>query len=208
MGVGMNLKVDGKAYVVPMATEEPSVIAAMSEWSQKWLVRSIRKAKKRLLRGGGQIVFSAKNPNEIEQRIVENQALIFERAEQSYPSIVKREGGLRRIALRHFPAILSRNMLISRRFYRWIFSWMSRMRWGANIINAILEGVAALFREWFPNEEILFSILSNLATESLVTAVCEVPFSALSKEGGATVAQKNCSSFFVCQNGSLSSSHS
>ena len=30
MGVGMNLKVDGKAYVVPMATEEPSVIAAMS----------------------------------------------------------------------------------------------------------------------------------------------------------------------------------
>ncbi|MBV6552720.1 3-hydroxy-3-methylglutaryl-CoA reductase, partial [Acinetobacter soli] len=52
------------------------------------------------------------------------------------------------------------------------------------------EGVAALFREWFPNEEILFSILSNLATESLVTAVCEVPFSALSKRDGATVAQK------------------
>ncbi|WP_368262204.1 acetyl-CoA C-acyltransferase, partial [Enterococcus gallinarum] len=101
MGVGMNLKVDGKAYVVPMATEEPSVIAAMSNGA-KMAGEIHTQSKERLLRG--QIVFSAKNPNEIEQRIAENQALIFERAEQSYPSIVKREGGLRRIALRHFPA--------------------------------------------------------------------------------------------------------
>lgn len=74
MGVGMNLKVDGKAYVVPMATEEPSVIAAMSNGA-KMAGEIHTQSKERLLRG--QIVFSAKNPNEIEQRIAENQAVIF-----------------------------------------------------------------------------------------------------------------------------------
>ena len=187
MGVGMNLKVDGKAYVVPMATEEPSVIAAMSNGA-KMAGEIHTQSKERLLRG--QIVFSAKNPNEIEQRIAENQALIFERAEQSYPSIVKREGGLRRIALRHFPADSQQESADQSTFLSVDLFVDVKDAMGANIINAILEGVAALFREWFPNEEILFSILSNLATESLVTAVCEVPFSALSKRGGATVAQK------------------
>ena len=116
--------------------------------------------------------------------------MIFERAEQSYPSIVKREGGLRRIALRHFPADSQQESADQSTFLSVDLFVDVKDAMGANIINAILEGVAALFREWFPNEEILFSILSNLATESLVTAVCEVPFSALSKRGGATVAQK------------------
>ncbi len=39
---------------------------------------------------------------------------------------------------------------------------------GANIVNAMLEGVAELFREWFAEQKILFSILSNYATESVV----------------------------------------
>ncbi len=54
MGVGMNLKVDGKAYVVPMATEEPSVIAAMSNGA-KMAGEIHTQSKERLLRG--QIVF-------------------------------------------------------------------------------------------------------------------------------------------------------
>ncbi len=126
MGVGMNLKVDGKAYVVPMATEEPSVIAAMSNGA-KMAGEIHTQSKERLLRG--QIVFSAKNPNEIEQRIAENQALIFERAEQSYPSIVKREGGLRRIALRHFPADSQQESADQSTFLSVDLLWMSRMRW-------------------------------------------------------------------------------
>ena len=188
MGVGMNLHVNGKEYIVPMATEEPSVIAAMSNGAK--MAGEVRAfSKERLLRG--QIVFAAKDPAKIEQRIMANQSLIFERAEQSYPSIVKREGGLRRIALRHFPLDdLSESVTEQVPFLSVDLFVDVKDAMGANIINAILEGVAALFREWFPDEEILFSILSNLATESLVTAVCEVPFSALSKQDGAAVAHK------------------
>lgn len=50
---------------------------------------------------------------------------------------------------------------------------------GANMINSILESVANKLREWFPEEEILFSILSNFATESLASACCEIPFERL-----------------------------
>ncbi len=64
---------------------------------------------------------------------------------------------------------------------------------GANILNSILEGVADLFRQWF-DEEILFSILSNYATESLVTATCSIPFANLSKNrdlaAGKLIAEK------------------
>ena len=144
MGVGMNLKVDGKAYVVPMATEEPSVIAAMSNGAK--MAGEIHTQSKRTIVAGTDC-FSAKNPNEIEQRIAENQALIFERAEQklSFDRQTRREDCGASLC-GTFQQILSRNLLISRRFYRWIFSWMSRMRWGANIINAILEGRCRTFQ--------------------------------------------------------------
>ena len=62
---------------------------------------------------------------------------------------------------------------------------------GANIVNAILEGVANLFRTWFPEQKILFSILSNYATESLVKVSCEIPVERLSKgNNGQEVAEK------------------
>ena len=45
----------------------------------------------------------------------------------------------------------------------------------------MLEGVAELFREWFAEQKILFSILSNYATESVVTMKTAIPVSRLSK---------------------------
>ncbi len=64
---------------------------------------------------------------------------------------------------------------------------------GANMINSILESVANKLREWFPEEEILFSILSNFATESLASACCEIPFERLgrNKEIGEQIAKKS-----------------
>ena len=62
---------------------------------------------------------------------------------------------------------------------------------GANIVNAMLEGVAELFREWFAEQKILFSILSNYATESVVTMKTAIPVSRLSKgSNGREIAEK------------------
>lgn len=144
-------------------------------------------SQERLLRG--QIVFMAvQDPDAILAKVNTEQATIFAVANEAYPSIVKRGGGLRRVIGRNFSpaeselatAYVSIDLLVD-----------VKDAMGANIVNSILEGVADLFRKWFPEEEILFSILSNLATESLVTATCSVPFDKLSKTGnGRQVATK------------------
>jgi len=188
LGVGMNLKVDGKTYTVPLATEEPSVIAAMSNGA-KMAGEIVTTAEERLLRG--QIVLmDVQDIAKVAAQIEQAEAAIFKTAEESYPSIVKRGGGLRRIAHRAFLAAdsgldtnyISLDLLVD-----------VKDAMGANIINTILEGVTSNLRTWFPDVEILFSILTNYATESLVTATCVVPFSVLSKIGdGAAIATKIC----------------
>lgn len=107
---------------------------------------------------------------------------IFEQAELSYPSIVKRGGGLREVSSRIFS---------SQKFLSVDVKVDVKDAMGANIINSILEGIAELFRRWFPDEKILFSILSNYATESLVKVTCEIPVERLSKKAdGYEIGQK------------------
>lgn len=183
LGVALNFTINQKAYLIPLATEEPSVVAACSNGAKMVAetggFTSVM-ARKELR---GQIVLmNVQAIEKISQKIQQEKPAIFKRAQESYPSIVQRGGGLREVLLRTFPenpSFLSVDFIVD-----------TKDAMGANIMNTLLEGVADLFREWF-DEEILFSILSNYATESLVTTTCLVPFSALSKVGkGKEVAEK------------------
>ncbi|MGX7262428.1 hydroxymethylglutaryl-CoA reductase, degradative [Enterococcus crotali] len=186
LGVITDILVNEKNYQVPMATEEPSVIAACSNGAK--ILRNAGGIHSELSEGllRGQIVFmNVLNGLSIEEKINRSTAEIFAHAKKSYPSIVKRGGGLKKIQVRHFPedtSYLSVDLLVD-----------TKDAMGANILNSILEGVADLFRQWF-DEEILFSILSNYATESLVTATCSIPFANLSKNrdlaAGKLIAEK------------------
>ncbi|WP_207694901.1 hydroxymethylglutaryl-CoA reductase, degradative [Enterococcus sp. DIV0212c] len=186
MGIVPDILVNGKNYQVPMATEEPSVIAACSNGAK--MIRNNGGIQSHLSEGllRGQIVFmNVIDQTSIKEKIEQSTDEIFIQAEKTYPSIVKRGGGLKRIQVRQFSeddSFLSVDLLVD-----------TKDAMGANIVNSILEGVADLFRQWF-DEEILFSILSNLATESLVTATCTLSFASLSKtddlESGKLVAEK------------------
>ncbi|EOH98735.1 acetyl-CoA C-acetyltransferase [Enterococcus haemoperoxidus ATCC BAA-382] len=186
MGVVPDILVNNKSYQVPMATEEPSVIAACSNGAK--MIQQSGSIHSKLAEGllRGQIVFMNVNDSAlIEDKINQFSEEIFVQAEKSYPSIVKRGGGLKRIQVRQFTkdnSYLSVDLLVD-----------TKDAMGANILNSILEGVADLFRQWF-DDEILFSILSNYATESLVTATCDVSFASLSKTGdlesGRFIAEK------------------
>ncbi|MGC3144865.1 hydroxymethylglutaryl-CoA reductase, partial [Enterococcus faecalis] len=82
-----------------------------------------------------------------------------------YPTNVKRGGGLRDLHYRAFDeSFISVDFLV-----------VVKDAMGANIVNAMLEGVAEMFREWFAEQKILFSILSNYATESVVTIKTAIP---------------------------------
>ena len=183
LGVVRHFKVNQKDYVIPLATEEPSVVAACSNGAKmvaqsEGFTSSMHRKELR-----GQIVFmNVQAADTLVETIEANKAAIFQRANESYPSIVQRGGGLTEVQIRRFvenPMFLSVDFIVD-----------TKDAMGANIMNTILEGTANLFREWF-DKTILFSILSNYATESLVTATCRVPFSALSKGGdGEEVAMK------------------
>lgn len=179
LGLAQNFVVNGKKYLVPMATEEPSVIAAAGNGARMAGEFSARICE-RLMRG--QIVFyDVKDKGVINEKIITDRAEIFAQAEKAYPSILKRGGGLRDISLRNF----------EENFLSIDFKIDVKDAMGANIVNSILEGISELFRQWFPEEKILFSILSNFATESLVTVTCKAPIEHLSKTGnGLEVAEK------------------
>ncbi|MBO0422790.1 hydroxymethylglutaryl-CoA reductase, degradative [Enterococcus plantarum] len=175
MGIVPEILVNNKTYQVPMATEEPSVIAACSNGAK--MIRNSGSIQSELTEGllRGQIVFmNVTEPALLEENINQLSDEIFKQAEKSYPSIVKRGGGLKRIQIRHFPEdtnFVSVDLLVD-----------TKDAMGANILNSILEGVADLFRQRLENEQ-LFSILSNYATESIVTATCDISFGSLSKTG-------------------------
>lgn len=180
MGIAQNFVINEQSFLIPMVTEEPSVIAAASNGA-KIAGNFVVEIKERLMRG--QIVFyDVKNSDKIANEILEKQEKIFEQAELSYPSIVKRGGGLREVSSRIFS---------SQKFLSVDVKVDVKDAMGANIINSILEGIAELFGSWFPDEKILFSILSNYATESLVKATCEIPVERLSKKAdGYEIGQK------------------
>lgn len=180
MGLAQNFVINGKKYLVPMVTEEPSVIAAASNGAK--IAGNFQTVlSERLMRG--QIVFyDVEQADHLMQTIEENQAGIFRAAKEAYPSIFKRGGGFRQVSSRAFEA---------EGFVSVDFKVDVKDAMGANIVNAILEGVANLFRTWFPEQKILFSILSNYATESLVKVNCEIPVERLSKgNNGQEVAEK------------------
>lgn len=182
LGVAFNVKVNDKDYLIPLATEEPSVIAACSNGGKMAAAGGgfVSAMQSKDLRG--QIVFmNVKEAGIIQQMIESKQGVIFEHANKSYPSIVARGGGLKRVTVRTFPEAPS--------FVSVDFVMDTKDAMGANMMNTMLEGVAQLFRTWF-DEEILFSILSNYATESLLTTTCLVPFEALGRENGREVAEK------------------
>ncbi|EGW0194457.1 hydroxymethylglutaryl-CoA reductase, degradative [Enterococcus faecium] len=183
MGIAQNFQINGKKKWIPMATEEPSVIAAASNGA-KICGNICAETPQRLMRG--QIVLSGKSEYQAVINAVNHrkEELIL-CANESYPSIVKRGGGVQDISTREFMgsfhAYLSIDFLVD-----------VKDAMGANMINSILESVANKLREWFPEEEILFSILSNFATESLASACCEIPFERLgrNKEIGEQIAKK------------------
>jgi hydroxymethylglutaryl-CoA reductase len=183
LGVAQNFVINGQSKIIPMATEEPSVIAAASNGA-KICGNITASTPRRLMRG--QIVLTGDAVYlEVIQAVEERKEELFEAAAKSYPSIIKRGGGVREILTREFMGSSSAYLSID-------FLVDVKDAMGANIINTILEGVAEEIRSWFPEKTILFSILSNFATESLATARCEIPFERLGKtrEEGKAAAEK------------------
>ena len=184
-GLALNYMIDGKDYVVPMVTEEPSVIAASSNGAK--LVKQAGGFKTNLtdrLMIGQVVLENVVAPTELAAKLKKDEEQLLQVANAAHPSIVKRGGGARFIRVRILAAdLISLDLAVD-----------VKQAMGANMLNTMLEAVADYVRTNY-QQEILMSILSNYATSCLVTAHCQIPLALLAtkqlagKEVGQKIAQ-------------------
>ena len=159
---------DGQEYSLPMVTEEPSVIAACS-FAAKVIGRSggfTATVHERLMIGEVAL-YDVPEPQVALEKILAETETILSLANQAHPSIVKRGGGARKIQAEIKGAFLIVYLSVD------VLEAM-----GANILNTMLEGIKDYLEE-LSQGQALMAILSNYATESLVTAKCQIAISSL-----------------------------
>ena len=175
LGLGMNLVVNSKRYVVPMAVEEPSVIAALGSASK-------------LISEHGGLEASSTDPIMIGQiqvvdlpdidiaktTLMEHKQDILNLANSFHPNMVARGGGAKDIELFCHPQLSTGKVML---VVHLLVDTRDAM--GANLTNGMCEGVAPLI-ESFTGGRVFLRILSNLSDRSLVRANCRIPADALS----------------------------
>lgn len=181
-GLLLQLPVDGQEFIVPMTTEEPSVIAAANNGARMMRQGSGVKTKRREHLMRGQIMLVNLSDMAKLQQFIQNQELqLLQIANDAHPSMTARGGGAKQLTIdvldENTAAV---NVLID-----------TKEAMGANTVNTMAEAVATQLRQ--QGYQVLMAILSNYGTEALVEAEVAIPVTALAtKQGvsGQTIAEK------------------
>ena len=180
-GIAPGFQIDGQEVQVPMVTEEPSVIAAAS-YAAGLIKRSggfqTQVHKRQMI---GQVaLYDVSNKEKASQAITEAKEELLQLANQAYPSIVKRGGGARDLWTE-----------VKGDFLICYLSVDPKEAMGANMLNTMLEALVDPLEDLSEGQG-LMAILSNLATDALVTASCHIDYRFLSRDPkeAAEIAQK------------------
>ncbi|HEX4922009.1 MAG TPA: hydroxymethylglutaryl-CoA reductase, degradative [Candidatus Bathyarchaeia archaeon] len=177
LGVAVNFLVNGKDYLIPMAIEEPSVVAAASHAAK--IARPTGGFKtsstEPVMIGQIQIVRSP-SPRDAEKHILASKKEILEKANQADPMLVSKGGGAKDLRVRILPS-LTGTMVIAELLVD------CRDAMGANVVNTMAETVAPML-EKLSNGKANLRIISNLADKRVARASATFPKDAL---GGAEV---------------------
>ena len=162
--------INGQDYVLPMVTEEPSVVAAAS-YAAKIIQRSggftTQVHQRQMI---GEIALTdVKDVEMASKHILEDKKTLLQLANEAYPSIVKRGGGARDLWIENKGDFLIVYLAVD-----------SKEAMGANMLNTMLEALTEPIQK-LSGGQVLMAILSNLATRSLVSARCAIDFKALSR---------------------------
>jgi len=173
--------INGQDYVLPMVTEEPSVVAAAS-YAAKLIQRSggftTQVHQRQMI---GEIALTDVRDVEMaSKRILEDKKTLLQLANEAYPSIIKRGGGARDLWVENKGNFLIVYLAVD-----------PKEAMGANMLNTMLEALTDRIQE-LSGGQVLMAILSNLATRSLVSARCAIDFKALSRdpEEATAIAQR------------------
>ncbi len=171
--LGLNVRMNGRDYLLPMVVEEPSVVAAMSNAAK-------------MLRAGGGFLAEADEPIMIAQvqldevqdpagaktALVEATEELLAIADASVPGLVRRGGGARGLSVRD----LGDGMMVVHLHVD------CRDAMGANLVNTVAEATAGRIAD-LARGRIGLRILSNLSDLRMVRVRASVPVDALCFDG-------------------------
>lgn len=180
LGLGLNFLINGKDYVVPMAIEEPSVVASAS-----YIAKIVRDAggftaetTDRVMIGQIQVV-GCPDFQLAKKTLLDEKEQLLKDANAAYPSIVARGGGAVDLEVRVLNDELNSKygqMLVLHLYINTCDAM------GANIINTMVESLAPTV-EQLTNGKVYLRILSNYADRCLAQAKCVIPTELLESEG-------------------------
>ena len=178
IGLGLNFLINGKDYVVPLAVEEPSIVAALSFAAKTARTNGgfTASSSEPILIGQIQMV-EVPHPSKARQLLEQRKEEIINLANSLHPRMVARGGGAVDLEVIIHPATSeSVEMMVVHLLVD------TRDAMGANLVNTMCEGVAS-FIESVTGGKVFLRILSNLADRSLVRAEVKIPIEHLGNSG-------------------------
>ena len=169
LGIAFNFEINGEKILIPMAVEEPSVIAAASNGAK--ILENITTELKQKAVVGQVVLANVQNFDETFQKLKDLKNEFIDLANKHFVSMTKRGGGVKDIWFKSF----------NERYITIYVSVDTCDAMGANSINTFLEILGDKIFEQFNNKPIL-KILSNNATESVVKAFTKTPVEKLNKD--------------------------
>lgn len=180
-GVAPNFRINGQIYMVPMVTEESSVVAAAASSARYWFDRGGFTARVLSVKKTGQVYFTwSGDINILSSQLSGIERFLRERAASITRNMEKRGGGIKGFELADMRDILPQ-------LYRLNVSFDTVDSMGANFINTCLETFASGLKDYFNNGEkaltgsgdlvVIMAILSNHTPECLVECniECRIP---------------------------------
>lgn len=175
LGLAVNFQINSKDYLIPMATEEPSVIAAACY------------AAKMVRDGGGfhtssttpimigQIqVVNLKDAQLAKKQVLDAKTDIIKKANDQDPVLNSFGGGAKDLEAKVIDTTLGQMLIVE-------LYVDCRDAMGGNAVNTMAEAVAPLI-EQITGGHVYLRIISNLATKRMAKAWCTVPRESLGGE--------------------------
>ncbi len=176
VGIATNVKVDGRDVLVPMATEESSVIAAVCNSARQCYDSGgfATSVSGTLMIAQVQLVHVT-DPENARIAILEHRDEVAATCDECDPMLVKLGGGFRDLEVRVLSSV-GGPMVITHIVVD------TRDAMGANAVNTMAERLAPQIEDW-TGGKVLLRILSNLADRRLARARAVWPVAAIGGEG-------------------------
>ena len=178
LGIAPNFLIDNEEYIIPMAVEESSVLAACSYGAK--LCRTLGGFRTSvtlpITTAQIQVHWQDKSHQDIEQIVKSQKEHLQQVGHEGFDKLLARGGGIKEI--RSYPIDKIKCTIINLDVH-------TCDAMGANIVNTMAESIGAYLRHEF-NLNVGLQILTNLSIFRRAKAECEIPASAFKTEQDPT----------------------